>query len=64
MHGAVALFRLAMEIGAGKSVSFFKKNSVRFENGLQKVLEIKKIYLDDLHLRNLCYNHIIRSDTS
>jgi len=42
MHGAAQTFRRARKIGAGKSVSFGKKNSVRFKISLQKVLKIKK----------------------
>ena len=42
MHGAAQVFRRAREIGAGKNVSFGKKNSVRFKISLQKVLKLKK----------------------
>ena len=34
MHGAVEWFGRTMSVGASKSVSFEKKNSVRFENSL------------------------------
>jgi hypothetical protein len=34
MHGAAALFRRATTIGAAKSVSFEKKNNVRFKNSI------------------------------
>jgi hypothetical protein len=43
MHGAAALVRSAVSLGAAKNVSFFKKIGVKFENSLKKVLEIKKI---------------------
>jgi hypothetical protein len=43
MHGTVARFHRAVGIGTSKSVSFEKKNSVKFEIFLKKVLEIKKI---------------------
>jgi hypothetical protein len=42
MHGATALVRHAVSLGAAKSVSV-KKIGVRFENSYKKVLEIKKI---------------------
>jgi len=46
MHGTAQTFLRAMTIGATKSVSFEKKNSVRFKISLQKVLKIKKFSTD------------------
>jgi len=42
MHGTAQAFRRAMTIDAAKSVSFEKKNSIRFKISLQKVLKLKK----------------------
>jgi len=36
MHGAAQAFRSAREIGAGKNVSFGKKNNVSFKISLKK----------------------------
>jgi len=42
MHGAAQEFRRAREIGAAKSVSLKKTDSVRFKISFQKVLKLKK----------------------
>ena len=42
MHGAAQAFRRAMALGAAKSVSFEKKDSVRFKISFKKVLKLKK----------------------
>ena len=36
MHGVAQAFRRAMAIGAAKSVSFEKKNSVKFKKSVKK----------------------------